>query len=211
MCWRSRRLRKVVERAPVPPRVQTALSPPRLRRIGIVRPLFSSPEKPARTKLLRLLPPAILAVQDAFHIGKARGVIEAVAGDVTFSLNIGAAVKTSLDAARTRLFDLIKGIENDRGVTFELGREVGTTPTQLDTRLIALIEDTAGELGIATRRMPTVGHDAAMFVRAGIPSAVILVRNANGSHNSDEALDREDFAGGVHVLGRAMHRLANAR
>jgi hypothetical protein len=57
----------------------------------------------------------------------------------------------------------------------------------------------------------TVGHDAAMFVRAGIPSAVILVRNANGSHNSDEALDREDFAGGVHVLGRAMHRLANAR
>ena len=134
-----------------------------------------------------------------------------VAGDVTFSLNIGAAVKTSLDAARTLLFDLIKGIENDRGVTFELGREVGTTPTQLDTRLIALLEDTAGELGIATRRMPTVGHDAAMFVRAGIPSAVILVRNANGSHNSDEALDREDFAGGVHVLGRAMHRLANAR
>ena len=52
-----------------------------------------------------------------------------VAGDVTFSLNIGAAVKTSLDAARTLLFDLIKGIENDRGVAFELGREVGTAPT----------------------------------------------------------------------------------
>ena len=34
---------------------------------------------------------------------------------MTFSLNIGAAVKTSLDAARTRLFDLIKGIENDQG------------------------------------------------------------------------------------------------
>jgi hypothetical protein len=56
--------------------------------------------------------------------------------------------------------------------------------------------------------MPTVGHDAAMFARAGIPSAVLLVRNANGSHNSDEALDRKDFADGVHVLGRAMHRLA---
>ena len=134
-----------------------------------------------------------------------------VAGDVTFSLNIGAAVKTSLDAARTRLLDLIKHIESDRGVAFELGREVGTAPTQLDTTLIGLIEDAAGALGIATRRMPTVGHDAAMFVRAGIPSAVILVRNANGSHNSDEALDREDFAGGVHVLGRAMHRLAKAR
>ena len=151
-----------------------------------------------------------------FTVGKfstdaAQHAMTKVAGDVTFSLNIGAAVKTSLDAARTRLFDLIKGIENDRGVAFELGREVGTAPTPLDTTLIALIEDAAGALGIATRRMPTVGHDAAMFVRAGIPSAVILVRNANGSHNSDEALDREDFAGGVRVLGRAMHRLANAR
>ena len=82
----------------------------------------------------------------------------------------------------------------------------------METTLIALIEDTASALGIAARRMPTVGHDTAMFARAGIPSAVILVRNAaNGSHNSDEALDRKDFAGGVHVLGRAMHRLANAQ
>ena len=132
-----------------------------------------------------------------------------VAGEVKFSLNIGAAVKTSLDAARTVLFDLVKGIESDRGVTFELGREVGTAPTQMDGRLIALLEDAASALGIAARRMPTVGHDAAMFVRAGVPSAVLLVRNANGSHNSDEALDREDFARGVHVLDRAMHRLAN--
>jgi N-carbamoyl-L-amino-acid hydrolase len=132
-----------------------------------------------------------------------------VAGEVKFSLNIGAAVKTSLDAARTHLFDLVKGIESDRRVTFELGREVGTAPTQMDGRLIALLEDAASALGIAARRMPTVGHDAAMFVRAGVPSAVLLVRNANGSHNSDEALDREDFARGVHVLDRAMHRLAN--
>ena len=133
-----------------------------------------------------------------------------VAGDVRFSLNIGAAMETSLDAARAFLFDLIKGIESDRGVSFELGREVGTTPTQLDGHLIAHIEDTARGLGTATRRMPTVGHDAAMFARAGIPSAVILVRNAHGSHNSDEALERRDFTDGVHVLGRAMHRLANA-
>lgn len=151
-----------------------------------------------------------------FTVGKfatdaAQHAMTKVAGEVKFSLNIGAAARTSLDAARTVLFDLIKGIETDRGVTFELGREVGTTPTELDMMLIALIEDTAGALGIATRRMPTVGHDAAMFVRAGVPSAVILVRNANGSHNSDEALNREDFAGGVRVLGHAMHRLANGR
>jgi N-carbamoyl-L-amino-acid hydrolase len=131
-----------------------------------------------------------------------------VAGEVRFSLNIGAAVKTSQDAARTFLFDLIKEIEKDRGVTFELGREVGTPPTAMDKQLIALIEEAARPLGIATRRMPTVGHDAAMFARAGIPCAVLLIRNANGSHNSDEALERTDFADGVHVLARALHRLS---
>lgn len=131
-----------------------------------------------------------------------------VAGEVKFSLNIGAAVKSSQDAARTLLFDLIRGIEKDRGVTFELGREVGTPPTPLDERLIALLEDTADSLGIANRRMPTVGHDAAMFARAGIPPAMVLVRNAHGSHNADEALDRNDFAAGVHVLARAMNQLA---
>ncbi|WP_428672927.1 hydantoinase/carbamoylase family amidase [Reyranella sp.] len=130
-----------------------------------------------------------------------------VAGEVKFSLNIGAAAKTSLDEARALLFDLIKGIGKDRGVTFELGREVGTPPTPMDGQLIALIEDAARPLGIATCRMPTVGHDAAMFARAGIPCAVLLIRNANGSHNSEEALDRRDFAAGVHVLARAMHRL----
>jgi N-carbamoyl-L-amino-acid hydrolase len=150
-----------------------------------------------------------------FTVGKfatdaAQHAMTKVAGDVRFSLNIGAAVRPSLDVARMLLFDLIKSIEGDRGVTFELGREVGTAPTELDVTLMAHIEDAAGALGIATRRMPTVGHDAAMFVRAGIPSAVVLVRNANGSHNSEEALDREDFARGVHVLGRAMHALASA-
>lgn len=60
---------------------------------------------------------------------------------------------------------------------------------------------------LPSRRMPTVERDEARFVHAGIPSEVILVRNAHGSHDSDEALDREDFAGGVHVLGRAIQRL----
>jgi len=47
------------------------------------------------------------------------------------------------------LFDE-QGIEINRKVIFELSREVGTIPIQL-ARLIALIEDVAGALRIATR------------------------------------------------------------
>ena len=132
-----------------------------------------------------------------------------VAGDVRFSINIGAAVKQTQDDARDYLFAMLRRIEAARKVKFDLGQEVGTPPTPLDSRLIGHLEGAAQELGIATHRMPTVGHDTAMFARAGIPGAVILVRNSNGSHNPDEALERKHFADGVRVLARAMEQLAS--
>ena len=56
--------------------------------------------------------------------------------------------------------------------------------------------------------MPTVGHDAAMFAAAGVPAAVLLVRNQHGSHNPDEAMTKADFTAGVTVLAGAMLRAA---
>ena len=48
--------------------------------------------------------------------------------------------------------------------------------------------------------MPSgAGHDAAVFAKVGIPSAMIFVRNDNGSHNADEAMALEDFAVGTRV------------
>ena len=36
--------------------------------------------------------------------------------------------------------------------------------------------------------MPSgAGHDAAVFAKMGIPTAMIFVRNEHGSHNPDEA------------------------
>ena len=37
------------------------------------------------------------------------------------------------------------------------------------------------------------GHDAAVFAKMGIPTAMIFVRNENGSHNADESMTLEDF------------------
>lgn len=49
--------------------------------------------------------------------------------------------------------------------------------------------------------MPSgAGHDAAVFARAGIPSAMIFVRNDHGSHNPEEAMALEDFAVGTRAL-----------
>src|SRR5438874_12270768 len=51
------------------------------------------------------------------------------------------------------------------------------------------------------------GHDAAVFAKVGIPSAMIFVRNEHGSHNPDEAMSLDDFAVGSRSPGVA-HRLS---
>jgi N-carbamoyl-L-amino-acid hydrolase len=56
--------------------------------------------------------------------------------------------------------------------------------------------------------MPSVGHDAAMFARRGIPTGIILVRNANGSHNPDEHMEMTDFAVGLKLLTMSTARIA---
>ena len=70
--------------------------------------------------------------------------------------------------------------------------------------------DNAASLDIRVKEFATVGHDASVFARAGIPSAMVLVRNDKGSHNPDEQMELSDFADGTAVLAQAMATLSKA-
>jgi N-carbamoyl-L-amino-acid hydrolase len=48
-----------------------------------------------------------------------------------------------------------------------------------------------------------------VFANAGIPSAMIFVRNDKGSHNPHESMDIADFQFGADVLGAALWEAAN--
>ena len=48
------------------------------------------------------------------------------------------------------------------------------------------------------------GHDAMVFARNRVPSAMIFVRNENGSHNPCEKMDTSDFLQGCELLYRAL-------
>jgi N-carbamoyl-L-amino-acid hydrolase len=62
-------------------------------------------------------------------------------------------------------------------------------------------------LAIATMHLPSgAGHDAGDVARCGIPTAMIFVRNANGSHNPDEKMEIPDFLDGVWILASALAR-----
>ena len=43
-------------------------------------------------------------------------------------------------------------------------------------------------------------HDTATFTVAGVPSCMLFVRNANGSHNPHEAMEIDDFLDAASVL-----------
>ena len=81
---------------------------------------------------------------------------------------------------------------------------------QYNRRLTEIIGGMADEQ-LAIRPAPdlwpiwaTVGHDAAMFQRRGIPASVLLIRNTNGSHNPKEHMDMSDFIAGTKVLASAI-------
>ena len=131
-----------------------------------------------------------------------------VPGEVRFSVNFGATSGASLDATRAVLEGAVHDISQRRGVRFDLGREFGTAPVALDPGLIRIAEQSAEAAGVPLRRMPTVGHDAAMFALSGIPAAVLLMRNTHGSHNPRETMAEDDFSAGVTVLAGAMERAA---
>jgi N-carbamoyl-L-amino-acid hydrolase len=131
-----------------------------------------------------------------------------VPGEVRFTLNLGATDKAVMEQSRAHAASAIAAIEARRGVRFEMGADTGSDPTPLDPPLVDRLDSAAGALGLGRVRMPTVGHDAGMFAQAGIPAAMVLVRNEHGSHNPHEALEKADFAAGVRVLARAALGLA---
>ena len=50
-------------------------------------------------------------------------------------------------------------------------------------------------------------NTVAVFANAGIPAAMIFVRNDRGSHDPDEAMDVADFAAGLTLLRHAILEL----
>ncbi len=144
-----------------------------------------------------------------FTVGKlftddAHHAMTKVPGRVDFTLNFGGTTKEFLDSCRDRTYAIAERLAAERNVTFELGECVGSDPTPLDPELRRSLLAAGRAIGIPEREFATVGHDASIFARAGIPSAMILIRNENGSHNPDEAMDIADFGEGTKVLAATI-------
>lgn len=121
--------------------------------------------------------------------------------EVSFCLEIRSQSVDALEAFYHLMRTECTNIEKSRGVSFDFDRKLYTAPAKIDDGWINRLKAKSEELGLPAETIPSgAGHDAAVFSNMGIPTAMIFVRNENGSHNPEEAMDLDDFLSGLELL-----------
>lgn len=136
-----------------------------------------------------------------FHTDAAFHGLTNVPGLFHMSLDMRAYDEGHLRELEAEVDDIIARIEASRGVRFHKGPRTGAPVAKADPALFSSFGRCATRLEIPAMPLGSPGsHDSAAFADAGVPMAMILVRNRNGSHNPHEAMDLDDFLQAVAIL-----------
>ncbi len=134
--------------------------------------------------------------------------VSVIPGEVQFSFEVRSQDAETLRRFHALLQQECETVAAERGVRFEFDEAVASAPALMDEAWIRRFEAAGAALGQPLERLPSgAGHDAAMFAAAGIPAAMLFVRNDHGSHNPREALADADLAAGIAVLREAVASL----
>ena len=101
-------------------------------------------------------------------------------------------------------------LARDGGVSISTRSLARFEPAAFSGEIVSLVETTARDLALSSRRLPSgAGHDAQMMARI-CPSGMIFVPSVGGlSHNVREETRPEHLEAGAAVLLHAVMRLAN--
>ncbi len=128
-----------------------------------------------------------------------------IPGEIFFCFEVRSQSVDALEAFYHLMRTECDQIKKARGVRFQFDRRLLTSPAVMDAAWIKRLTNLSGKLNLSTETIPSgAGHDAAVFANAGIPTAMIFVRNENGSHNPLETMDMDDFLMGVEILFLAL-------
>jgi N-carbamoyl-L-amino-acid hydrolase len=129
-----------------------------------------------------------------FHTDTTKHEITVVAGDFTFSIDLRAYDADHLAALEQRFHAILDATARRRGVTIDPGPRNAAPLGPCDAALQAALAAAAARVGVATLPLGSpASHDAANFAAEGIPTGLLLIRNAKGSHNPQEAMDTADL------------------
>jgi beta-ureidopropionase / N-carbamoyl-L-amino-acid hydrolase len=135
----------------------------------------------------------------------AEHAIARIPGNLKFSFEARSQSQETLEAFYDLFVSECRQIGDERGVEFKLDRRLESAPATMDPGWVETLRGAARKLGLPDEPIPSgAGHDAAVFAQAGIPSAMIFIRNENGSHNPHEDMKISDFMLGVAVMRNAL-------
>ncbi len=120
-----------------------------------------------------------------------------VAGETHFVLDLRSLSDETMNGVATEARAAAARTSEAYRVSIELGATSDSPAAIMDSRLRGKL---MGLLERPFEMASGAGHDAAVFARQGIPTAMVFVRNEHGSHNADEAMSLDDFAVGARTL-----------
>jgi N-carbamoyl-L-amino-acid hydrolase len=135
----------------------------------------------------------------------AEHAIARIPGRMHFSFEARSESQTTLERYYALFLAACRRVEAERGVRIVTGPTLHTAPAVMDADWVERLRGLVRSLGLPDEPMASgAGHDAAVFANAGVPSVMIFVRNAHGSHNPLEAMEIDDFNLGAEVLRLAL-------
>ena len=130
-----------------------------------------------------------------------RHAISRIPGEMYFSFEVRSQSYETLEGFYELFRSECRAVSDQRRVSFEFDERLYTEPAKMDEKIIKSLRQFSDQLGFQTELLPSgAGHDAAVFANAGVPSGMIFIRNRNGSHNPDEAMNIDDFMRGVELM-----------
>jgi N-carbamoyl-L-amino-acid hydrolase len=136
-----------------------------------------------------------------FHTNADEHALTKVAGEMSLSLDVRAYDRAHLAELETDVMTLARQVAERRGAEFEFGSRASADVAPSDPEVVAALTDAARSLAVPTMCLASpASHDTATFAVAGVPTAMLFVRNANGSHNPREDMEIDDFLQAVAVL-----------
>ena len=130
-----------------------------------------------------------------------RHAMARIPDSVSFSLDIRSLDAAMLDEMRAVLGTVMRQVEDAHRIRFVPDAEMRVEPALCDPALVAALESAMQCAGQKPFTMASgAGHDAAIFAAAGIPSAMVFVRNEHGSHNPRESMALDDFLAATDIV-----------
>ncbi|MFK7854226.1 MAG: hydantoinase/carbamoylase family amidase [Granulosicoccus sp.] len=148
----------------------------------------------------------VLTVGQFSTDSKQHGITK-VPGRIDFTLDFRSADYGTLMRFDEFLQEQVKDVCSQRSIDIKLGRATHAKEALMDQHLVSGLTEAAQQCGVPSMEIASGGgHDCAVFASQGIPSAMLFVRNRNGSHNPDESMDFEDFEKAFNVLFNWLER-----